>query len=126
LPLALLGAAALTPSPRPVRHRDAIEHSRDAPGHHGWWWATDQFAEASQILGDCRERELELCAAWTSQSQPTEPQNALQVREQHFDLLAIATRLSKFLRLGESTSDIAGVFVHIAWYLALRLYGAAP
>ena len=53
---------------------NATEQSHNTPGRHAlWWWATDQFAEAPQILGDGRERELELGAAWTSQSEPTEP-----------------------------------------------------
>ena len=85
---------------------------------HGWW-ATDQFAEAPQILGDGGKRELELGAAWTSQPEPTEPQNALQVCEQHLDLLAITTCLGKRLRLGECTGNVAGFFVYIAGQPAL-------
>ena len=45
---------------------------------------------------------------------PAKPQNALEVREQHLDLLAIAARLRERLRFGEGTSDIACGLVHIA------------
>jgi hypothetical protein len=41
-------------------------------------------------LCDCRQRELELCAAGATKAQSVKPQNALEVRKQHLDLLAIA------------------------------------
>jgi hypothetical protein len=44
----------------------------------------------SLVLCDCCQRELKLRAAWSSQAQSVEPQNALEVREQHLNLLAIA------------------------------------
>jgi hypothetical protein len=84
-----------------------------------WWWATNQLTETPEVLGNGCKRELELGAAWTPQSQPTEPQNALEVREQHLDLLAITTGLGKCLRPGERTSNIASFFVYIARHFAL-------
>ena len=87
--------------------------------HHQWWWASDEFAEASQVLGDGGKGELELGAAWTAQPEPTEAQNALQVCEQHLDLLAVAPRLGELLRPGECPSNVAGCFVHIAWHTTL-------
>jgi hypothetical protein len=53
------------------------------------------FGEPAQVLSDGCRRELELGAAWAAQAQAAEPQNALEVGEQHLDLLAIATRLRK-------------------------------
>jgi hypothetical protein len=41
-------------------------------------------------LRDCRQRELELCAARAAKTQSVKSQNALEVRKQHLDLLAIA------------------------------------
>ena len=62
------GDGTLTETP------NATGESHSTPGGYAlWWWATDQSAEAAQILGDGGERELELCAAWTSQSEPAEP-----------------------------------------------------
>jgi hypothetical protein len=46
--------------------------------------------EPLQILCDCCQRELELGAAGSSQAQSAEPENALEVREQHLDLFSIA------------------------------------
>ena len=115
LPLAPLGAAALMLT----ETRYCTEHLHRTRSRYRWRWATNQFAEAAQVLGDGGERELELGAAWTSQSESAESQNALQVCEQHFDLLAITTGLGKRLGPGEGTRNIAGVFVHIAWHFAL-------
>jgi hypothetical protein len=44
-------------------------------------------------LGDRRKREFVLSAALSAQPKPTEPQDALQMREPHFDLLALTSRL---------------------------------
>ena len=54
------------------------------------WGARRKFGEPLQILCDCCQRELELRAARSSQAQSSEPQNALEVREQHLDLFTIA------------------------------------
>ena len=62
------GGAAL------IETSDATGQSHSTPGRYAlWWWATDQLAEAPQILGDGRQRELKLGAAWTSQPEPAEP-----------------------------------------------------
>jgi hypothetical protein len=53
-------------------------------------WPSDQFAETPKVLGNGGKRELELGTAWPPQSEPAEAENALQVREQHLDLLTIA------------------------------------
>jgi hypothetical protein len=65
-------------------------------------------------LCDGGQRDLELCATGAAKAQSAKPQNALEVREQHLDLLAIAARLRERLRFGEGTSDIACGLVHIA------------
>jgi hypothetical protein len=93
--------------------------SRNARGTYGWRWTSDQFAEAAQVLGDGRQGELKLRPAWAPQSEPAQPQNALQVGKQHFDLFAISAGLDKRLRPGDCTRNIASFFVHIAWHFAL-------
>src|SRR5690348_8999922 len=45
-----------------------------------WWRVRDQLREAPEVLGDGREHELVLCATRATQTQPAQPQDALQVR----------------------------------------------
>jgi hypothetical protein len=60
-----------------------------------------------------------------SQAQAAEPQNALEMREQHLDLLAIAARLRKGFGLGERARDIARRLINAAQDLALPGLGKA-
>ena len=110
----------MTSLPKRRAQRQWLGLLRGAPDCYGRRWTSNQFAEAPQVLGDGRQGKLELRPAWAPQSQSSEAQNALQVGEQHFNLLAIAACLGKLLRPGEGTSHITGFFVHIAWHLALR------
>ena len=73
-----------------------------------------QFGQSPQVLRDSCQRELKLRAAGAAKAQSAKPQNALEVREQHLDLLARAPRLRERLSFGEGTGDIACGFVHIA------------
>jgi hypothetical protein len=60
-----------------LRRGTPLQHSgglRNALGICGWWWTSDQFAKAAQVLGDGRQGKLELRAAWAPQSQSPEPQ----------------------------------------------------
>jgi hypothetical protein len=45
----------------------------------------------SEVLGGGGEEELVAGAAWSSQPQAIELQDAFQVREQHLDLLSLAS-----------------------------------
>jgi hypothetical protein len=45
--------------------------------------------QACVLCNRC-QRELELGTAWPAQSQPSEPQDTLQVRKQHFDTFPVA------------------------------------
>src|SRR5206468_11523169 len=67
--------------------------SRNAPGRHNRRRSSNQLCRSTQVLRDGCQRELELRAAGTAKAQTAEPENALQVCEQHLDLLAIAARL---------------------------------
>jgi len=62
-------------------------------GGREWRRVCDQLCEASEVLGDCRQRELVLCATRASQTKSVEPQDALQVREPHLDAFAVVPGL---------------------------------
>jgi len=40
-------------------------------------------------LRDCRQRELELSASRSAQSQTTEPQDALEMRKKHLNAFSV-------------------------------------
>jgi hypothetical protein len=54
-----------------------------------WWRVGDQLREASEVLGDSREHEFILYATRATQTEPAQPQDALQVREPHLNALAV-------------------------------------
>jgi hypothetical protein len=55
----------------------------------GGWRSRNQRCEPSQVLSDSGQNKLILGASRATQSEPTELQDALQVREPHLDLLAL-------------------------------------
>jgi hypothetical protein len=65
------------------------------------WRPSDHCCKPPEVLSYGGENELILGASRAAQSKPTEPQDALQVREPHLDLLAIAARLLEALGAGE-------------------------
>ncbi len=89
------------------------------------WLRWPQPGEAPQILGGRREQELVLRAAWTTQPQPPELQDALEMGEQHFDLFPTAAGDLKSRRGGKGPRDITGVFVDIPRNLARDIIRAA-
>ena len=52
-----------------------------------WRWSSRQLSEAAEVLGDRSQGELDLSAVGSSEAEATEAQDALQVGEQHLDLL---------------------------------------
>src|SRR5262249_22786508 len=60
-----------------------------------------------------------------AQPEPTKPQDALEVGEQHLDPFAVAARLLKGFGFAERTGNIAGVLVDAARDLPRRLLRAA-
>lgn len=64
----------------------------------------DQLGHLAEVLGGGGEEELISCAVWTSQAQAIHSEDALEVREQHFDLLSLAARD----QIGVGRGDIAG------------------
>src|SRR6516165_3335186 len=59
-------------------------------------------------------------------TEAAEPEDALEVGEQHFDAFPVAARLLKGLGLAKGSGDIAGVLVDTARDLARWLLGTAP
>jgi hypothetical protein len=55
----------------------------------GGRWSDDKLGKPAEILCDRRQRELELSASRPTQSQTTEPQDAFEMREQHFNALSV-------------------------------------
>src|SRR5688572_7781039 len=76
------GCDALIPTPATQLQRYlTLRNTRNDRGR----GPRHQFGETAQILGDGGERELELGAARSAQSQSAEAQDALEVGEQHLD-----------------------------------------
>ena len=63
--------------------------SRNARGWRDRRWPCDQLCEPAKVLCDRRQRELELRTARPAQSQAAEPQDALQMCEQHLNTLPV-------------------------------------
>jgi hypothetical protein len=91
------------------RYPTLTQHTR-----YRWRRPRRQLGEAAQVLGDGCQGELELGAARSAQSQSAEPQDALQVREQHLDALALTARLLEGARLGYRTGHIARFLIDAA------------
>ena len=67
-----------------------------------------------------------MSAVRASQSEPVQAQNALEVREQHLDLLALTSRRHIGLGPGDATRHISGSLVDRARNLAGRHLRTAP
>jgi hypothetical protein len=65
-------------------------------------------------LRGCGEQEFVLRSAWATQSQAPEPQDALEMREQHLNLFLTAAGDLKFGCRGKGPRHITGIFVDIA------------
>ena len=81
--------------------------------------------ESPQVLHDRRQRELELCAVRAAKTQSVKPQNALEVRKQHLDLLAITARLRVGRGFGKRACDIASGLMDVAFGPSRWHFGAA-
>src|SRR5262249_45536248 len=91
------------------------------------WWRRPrrQLGEAAQILGEGCEGELELSSAGPAQPKPAEPEDALEVGEQHLDAFAVAAGFFESLGLAQRTRYVAGILIDAARDLARRLLWAA-
>lgn len=92
----------------------------------GWGgWHGDQLGQLAEVLGGGGEEELVSCAVGTSQAQAIHPEDALEAREQHFDLLPLAARDQIGVGRGDIAGDIAGALVDGTQDLARGLHRAA-
>ena len=82
------------------------------------WRSRNQRGEPPQVLSDGSKNKLILGASWATQSQPTELQDALQMREPHLDLLAFAPRLIEALGTSERPGNVSGTLMDITRDLA--------
>jgi hypothetical protein len=57
-----------------------------------WWRSRDQRCEPPQVLGDGGENKLIQGTLRATQSEPTEPQDALEARERRLNLLPFSSR----------------------------------
>jgi len=55
-----------------------------------------------------------LRTAGAPQAEPTKPQDAFEMSKQHLNRLAMAARSLESLGLGQGTSNVASILVHIA------------
>jgi hypothetical protein len=51
----------------------------------------DELRQLSKVLGGGRQKELVLGSIWATEAQSTEPEDALQMSEEHLDLFSFAT-----------------------------------
>src|SRR5665647_789832 len=80
-------------------------------GRH-WGGERDQLGELSEVLDRCSEEELVLGPIWPSQPEPVEAQDALEMIEQHLDLLSFTPRRHVGLGLGDVARHVSGVLVN--------------
>ena len=64
------------------------------------WWSSDQRREPPQVLGDGSKNKFVLGASWSTQSESTELEYALQVRKTYLDLFALTSRRLEALGAG--------------------------
>jgi hypothetical protein len=71
------------------------------------------------------EEKLVIGSVWTPEAQAGKAQDALEMGEQHLDLLPTTTRLHVLRSCSKRTGHVAGVFVQISRDLAGDIVGAA-
>jgi hypothetical protein len=72
----------------------------------------DQPCHLSEVLDCGSEEELVLSTRRTSQPEPVEAQDALEMRKQHLDLLTFTPRRHVGLGLGDVARHVSGVLVN--------------
>ena len=116
-----LGRRGLVPDPDALYATPTLRNTQGLSG----WRSRNQRCEPPQVLSNGGQNKLVLSTSWTTQSKPTELQDALQVREPHLDLLALMSRLLEALGASERPRNVPGMFMDIARDLARWLLWAA-
>jgi hypothetical protein len=71
----------------------------------------DQLCQLSEVLGGGRQEELVPSTKGASQPEAIEAQDALQVREQHLDLLPFTAQRHVGLGLRDIARNVSGLFM---------------
>ena len=85
----------------------------------------DNLGHFAQVLGCGGEVELIFCAIGTTQAQAVQLEDALEMGEQHFDLLPLAARHEVGVGVGDVARHIARALVDRAHDLAGGHFGRA-
>ena len=79
----------------------------------------DELREFPQVLGGGGQKEFIFSSVWPAQTQSVQPKDALQMCEQHLDLLSLATEKRR-PQSCDCAGHVAGVFVNVPRDLACR------
>jgi hypothetical protein len=79
----------------------------------------DDLGQLAQVLGGGSEDKLVFCTVWSPQAQAVELKDAFEVREEHLDLLSLASRGHVGIAGGDIAGHVARAFVDRAQDLAL-------
>jgi hypothetical protein len=88
-------------------------------------WHRSKLCELPQVLGCGSEQALVSRAARTAQSEATESKDALEMGEQHLELLLAVTRTLAGRRVCQASDDITRIFVEVTRHFTLRRVRAA-
>ena len=88
-------------------------------------WLDDQFRQFAEVLRGRGEEELIAGTARSAQAQAIEPQDALEVGEQHLDFLPLPPRAAIGVGLGDGAGQVTSAFVDATRHLAGWLLGTA-
>ena len=72
----------------------------------------DELRQFPEILGGGGQQELIFGSLWATEAQSTEPEDALQMSEEHLDLLSFSTRDGVGLGLGDRTGLVTSGFMN--------------
>jgi hypothetical protein len=77
------------------------------------------LCHSSQILRSCRQQELILGTAQSTQSQPVELKDALEMGEQHFNLLALSPGSLEGIGFSDLSSHVSCALMDAAYDLSV-------
>src|SRR5262245_64746835 len=111
------------------RRRCRLNANATWRSRHTWggqrWRPGDEPGQPAQVLGNRRQRELELGPARPAQSQASEPEDTLEMCKQHLNTFAVMTRLFECRGLGMSPGNVPSLLVDAARDPAERRLWAA-
>ena len=114
--------------PPPIRCAETVNAATALPEtsrhsrHAERWRPADELGQPTKVLRDRCQGELELSATRPAQSQPTKPQNALEMSKQHLNAFSVMARSFECFGLGHLASNVTSLLVDAA----LAPCGMAP